>query len=176
MDRRRKVELFEQLRREYKLGVGTIKGVAGKSGVHRRLVRQALATAVRLRVFERGGRPSSPVSVMLVELGGPALAPSVETDAAGEVTVPITGNTAGSWTWVVVPWRGQAPAPPTRLVPDQNEYFTLRVTPADADIAAYLSDQPESAGPLESGAPDAPPVDAAPPEVPPVEPPTDPAG
>jgi hypothetical protein len=51
MDRRRKVELFEQLRREYKLGVGTIKGVAGKSGVHRRLVRQALATAVRLQVF-----------------------------------------------------------------------------------------------------------------------------
>ncbi|HEX6596361.1 MAG TPA: hypothetical protein VF045_05470, partial [Acidimicrobiales bacterium] len=92
--------------------------------------------AVRLRVFERGERPSSPLSVMLVELGGPALAPSVETDAAGEVTVPITGNTAGSWTWVVVPWRGQAPPPPTRLVPDQNEYFTLRVTPADADIAA----------------------------------------
>ena len=53
MDRRRKVELFEQLRREYKLGVGTIKGVAGKSGVHRRLVRQALATAVRLQVFCR---------------------------------------------------------------------------------------------------------------------------
>ncbi len=92
--------------------------------------------AVRLRVFERGERPSSPVSVMLVELGGPALPPSVETDAAGQVTVPINGSSPGSWTWVLVPWLGQAPAPPTRLVTEQNEYFTLRVTPADADIAA----------------------------------------
>lgn len=46
MDRRRKVELFEQLRREYEFGVGTIKGVAKKFGVHRRMVRQALASAV----------------------------------------------------------------------------------------------------------------------------------
>ncbi len=39
MDRRRKVELFEQLRREYEFGIGTIKGVARKFGVHRRMVR-----------------------------------------------------------------------------------------------------------------------------------------
>ncbi len=38
-----KVELFEQLRREYEFGVGTIRGVARKFGVHRRLVRQAAA-------------------------------------------------------------------------------------------------------------------------------------
>jgi transposase len=43
MERRAKVELFEQIRREYEFGVGTIKGVAHKLGVHRRLVRQALA-------------------------------------------------------------------------------------------------------------------------------------
>ncbi len=40
------MELFEQIRREYEHGVGTIKGVADKLGVHRRMVREALASAV----------------------------------------------------------------------------------------------------------------------------------
>jgi hypothetical protein len=44
--RRKKVELFEQIRREYEHGVGTIKGVAPKFGVHRRMVREAIANAV----------------------------------------------------------------------------------------------------------------------------------
>jgi transposase len=46
MDRRTKVELFEQIRREYTHGAGTIQGAARKLGVHRRTVRQALASAV----------------------------------------------------------------------------------------------------------------------------------
>src|SRR2546428_10735637 len=46
MDRRRKVELFEQIRREYRFGVGTVRGVAKKFGVHRRMVRQAVASAI----------------------------------------------------------------------------------------------------------------------------------
>src|SRR5436309_2094118 len=46
VDRRRKVELFEEIRREYEFGVGTIKGVAKKLGVHRRMVRQAVGNAV----------------------------------------------------------------------------------------------------------------------------------
>lgn len=46
MDRRTKVELFEQLRREYEFGVGTVSGVASKFGVHRRQVRQALESCV----------------------------------------------------------------------------------------------------------------------------------
>ena len=45
MKGRTKVELFEQIRREYEFGIGTIKGVADKLGVHRRMVRQALANA-----------------------------------------------------------------------------------------------------------------------------------
>lgn len=45
-NRRDKVELFEQIRREYEHGVGTIKGVAKKLGVHRRMVREALASAM----------------------------------------------------------------------------------------------------------------------------------
>ena len=46
--RRRKasVELFEEIRREYEFGLGTIQGVARKFGVHRRLVREALANAI----------------------------------------------------------------------------------------------------------------------------------
>lgn len=45
MERRRKVELFEELRREYEYGCGTIVGVAKRFGVHRRLVRQAIESA-----------------------------------------------------------------------------------------------------------------------------------
>jgi len=45
MERKAKVELFEQIRREYEFGVGTIRGVARKLKVHRRMVRQALASA-----------------------------------------------------------------------------------------------------------------------------------
>ena len=40
------MELFEQIRREYEHGVGTIKGVARKLGVHRRMVREAIASAI----------------------------------------------------------------------------------------------------------------------------------
>lgn len=46
MDWRAKVELFEQIRREYLEGVGTILGVAKKLGVHRRMVREAIQNAV----------------------------------------------------------------------------------------------------------------------------------
>lgn len=46
MERGAKVRLFEQIRREYEHGVGTIKGVAKEFGVHRRMVRQALESAV----------------------------------------------------------------------------------------------------------------------------------
>jgi hypothetical protein len=40
------VELFEQIRREYEFGVGTIAGVAQKLGVHRRMVREAIGSAL----------------------------------------------------------------------------------------------------------------------------------
>ena len=45
MEWRAKVELFEEIRREYEFGVGTIGGVAHKLSVHRRMVSQALADA-----------------------------------------------------------------------------------------------------------------------------------
>jgi carbohydrate phosphorylase len=39
MEWRAKVELFEEIRREYEFGIGTVRGVARKLGVHRRQVR-----------------------------------------------------------------------------------------------------------------------------------------
>jgi transposase len=45
MDRRRKVELFEEIRRGYAAGE-TIQGLAKKHGIHRRMVRQAIANAI----------------------------------------------------------------------------------------------------------------------------------
>jgi transposase len=45
MDRRRKVELFEEIRRGYASG-DTIQGLAKKHGVHRRMVRQAIDNAI----------------------------------------------------------------------------------------------------------------------------------
>ena len=52
------MELFEQIRREYDHGVGTIKGVARKLGIHRRMVREALGDAVpRERKINTRGKP-----------------------------------------------------------------------------------------------------------------------
>ena len=49
MDWRTKVELFEQIRREYEFGIGTIAGVAKKLRVHRRMVREAIGSAIPAR-------------------------------------------------------------------------------------------------------------------------------
>ena len=46
MDWRAKVELFEEIRREYEFGIGTIAGVAKKLKVHRRMVREAIGSAL----------------------------------------------------------------------------------------------------------------------------------
>ena len=45
MDRRSKVELFEEIRRGHAAGE-TIKSLAKKHGMHRRMVRQAIASAI----------------------------------------------------------------------------------------------------------------------------------
>lgn len=56
--RRASVELFEEIRREYEFGVGTIQGVARKFGVHRRMVREALASAVpAVKISVQRARP-----------------------------------------------------------------------------------------------------------------------
>ena len=43
------MELFEQIRREYEFGAGTITGVANKLKVHRRMVREAIGSALPKR-------------------------------------------------------------------------------------------------------------------------------
>jgi len=45
MERRAKVESFRADTEEYEFGEGTVLGVARKLGIHRRMVRQALANA-----------------------------------------------------------------------------------------------------------------------------------
>ena len=62
LTRREKVELFEQIRREYEFGVGTIAGVSRKLGVHRRMVREALSSAVPAE--------SKPQETAAAEVGG----------------------------------------------------------------------------------------------------------
>ena len=42
------MELFEEIRREYEFGVGTIAGVSKKLKVHRRMVREAVGSALPL--------------------------------------------------------------------------------------------------------------------------------
>jgi transposase len=49
LDWRTKVELFEQIRREYEFGAGSIIGVTRKLGVHRRMVREAVQSALPAR-------------------------------------------------------------------------------------------------------------------------------
>ena len=65
--KRATVELFEEIRREYEHGVGTVKGVARKLGVHRRMVREALADAIP-RPKRKGERPR-PALGLVIELG-----------------------------------------------------------------------------------------------------------
>lgn len=93
-------------------------------------------TSVSLRAFRRGRPPGAPVSVTMVEVGGPLPPVQVRTDEDGHGTVPISGGRPGSWTWVLVPWEGTAPDLPTTLDTALSEYVVLRTTPADAEVAA----------------------------------------
>ncbi len=67
MGRKGKVALFEEIRREYEYGVGTINGVSKKLGVHRRMVREALSNAIpaeRKRAVRRKPKVSQAQSLI----------------------------------------------------------------------------------------------------------------
>ena len=83
--RKSKVELFEQIRREYEHGVGTIKGVAQKFGVHRRMVREAIESAVPKATEESGTREAEDGGVNSVDREDPGDGPegTPETAAHG---------------------------------------------------------------------------------------------
>jgi transposase len=70
VDWRRKVELFESIRREYEFGEGTIRGVARKLGVHRRMVREAISNAVPLprKKPDRAHRKLEPAIPLIEEI------------------------------------------------------------------------------------------------------------
>ena len=63
------MELFEELRREYEFGVGSIAGVARKFGVHRRLVREALGCAIPQERLSKG-RPRPKMSQLTEFIDG----------------------------------------------------------------------------------------------------------
>jgi hypothetical protein len=93
--RRRKatVELFEELRREYEFGVGSVAAVARKFGVHRRLVREALADAVpRQRATKERPRPKVGPLVEFIDgiLEADRRAPRKQRHTAHRIWVRIT--------------------------------------------------------------------------------------
>ena len=62
------MELYEQIRREYEHGAGTIRKVARKMGVHRRMVREALVSAVpRARKIPERGRPKLAGAIAFID-------------------------------------------------------------------------------------------------------------
>ena len=62
------MELFEEIRREFEHGAGTIKGVAAKLGVHRRMVREALGNAVpRARKIPERERPKLTAAIPFID-------------------------------------------------------------------------------------------------------------
>jgi transposase len=87
------VELFEELRREYEFGVGSVAGVARKFGVHRRLVREAVADAVpRQRPAKERPRPKVGPLVNFIDgiLEADRRAPRKQRHTAHRIWVRIT--------------------------------------------------------------------------------------
>lgn len=64
------MELYEQIRREYEFGAGSIIGVARKLGVHRRMVREAVRSALpaRRKKTERPHLKIAPAAAFIDEV------------------------------------------------------------------------------------------------------------
>ena len=97
------MELFEQMRREYEHGVGTIKGVARKFRVHRRVVRDAIASAVPpVRKTTPRERPKlGPATAFIDEiLQADRKAPRKQRHTAHRIWMRVRRRSwTRSWTW-----------------------------------------------------------------------------
>ena len=87
------MELFEELRREYEFGVGSVAGVARKFGVHRRLVREALVGAIpQQRLAAARRRPKTGLVAEFIDgiLEADRRAPRKQRHTAHRIWVRIT--------------------------------------------------------------------------------------
>ena len=92
------MELFEAIRREYEFGIASIAGVARKFGVHRRLVREALGSAVpQQRPMAARSRPTiGPVAAFIDGiLEADRRAPRKQRHTAHRIWVRITSEWPG---------------------------------------------------------------------------------
>jgi transposase len=99
LDWRAKVELYEQIRREYEFGAGTIIGIARKLGVHRRMVREAVrsATPARRKKTERPQLKMAAVSGFIdAILEGDRKAPRKQRHTAKRIWERTREEVAGS--------------------------------------------------------------------------------
>jgi transposase len=92
------VDLFEELRREYEFGLASISGVARKFGVHRRMVREAIESAIPMRLPAKARpRPTiGPVATFIDEvLEADRQAPRKQRHTAHRIWVRITRERPG---------------------------------------------------------------------------------
>jgi transposase len=92
------VELFEQIRREYEFGAGTITGVANKLKVHRRMVREAIGSALpkpRKRVERPRWKLSAAIAFIDQVLETDKKAPRKQRHTAHRIWERIRGEMPG---------------------------------------------------------------------------------
>jgi transposase len=92
------VELYEEIRREYEFGVGTIKGVARKLKVHRRMVREAIENAMppmRKKVNQRRSKIAAYAAVIDGILEQDRRAPRKQRHTAHRIWERLRAEVAG---------------------------------------------------------------------------------
>ena len=92
------MELYEQIRREYEFGVGSVIGVARKLGVHRRMVREAVRNAVpaqRKKTERPAVKMSAAVSLIDAILEGDRKAPRKQRHTARRIFDRIHAEVPG---------------------------------------------------------------------------------
>ena len=92
------MELFEEIRREYEFGIGSVAGVARKFGVHRRLVREALGSSVpQQRLASERPRPKIELIAAFIDavLEADRRAPRKQRHTAHRIWVRISKERPG---------------------------------------------------------------------------------